>query len=371
MTKMKKKILIAVGGTGGHIFPALSLAKKLLTDHSNIHIEFAGGGLSSSRFFSHKEYSCNDISCGYLPFKKPFTCLKNIGKIIYGTFQSFFLIKKISPEIIVGFGSYHSLPLLIAAKLFRIPIVLHEANAIPGKVNKLFAKTSKAVCISFPTAAKYLKGKTYLVKMPLRDDVENKKSSKEEALQYYNLSFSKKTLLVFGGSQGAFSLNRLIIDLLKCYNGNLQKIQIIHLVGSENDVSFFQETYHQLGLSNFVKAFENNMEKAWSAADLVISRAGAGTIAEAIEFETPSIFVPFPYATDDHQSLNAAYMVDIVKGAYVFHEGKDNLHSLAQLLVELMEIMPQKLQNLKFELKKYKEKRDNQELCSLVTQFIS
>lgn len=367
---MKKKILIAVGGTGGHIFPALSFAKKFLKDHSDFHIEFAGGGLSSSRFFSQNEYPYKDILCGSLPLKKPFTCLKNLAKIFIGTLQSFLLIKKVSPKIIVGFGSYHSLPILIAARLFGIPMILHESNAIPGKVNRLFAKNSKVVGISFPTAANFLKGKSILVKMPLREGFNKEKLSKEEALKYFHLNVSKKTLLIFGGSQGATSLNRLIIDLLKCYNGNLLGIQIIHLVGSEKDVQFFKEIYNKLALSHCVKAFETNMEKAWSAADLVICRAGAGTIAEALEFEIPSIFIPYPFATDDHQTFNASYIVNIVKGAYLFQE-RDNLKVLADLLYDLMEMNPKKLESLKTNLKNYKEKRETQELSSLVTQFIS
>lgn len=259
---MGEKTVLAVSGTGGHLFPAQALAKELK------EVLFIGPNLSTNRFFFHEFPSVN-ISAGKTPWK-----------ILRGVLESLKIFKKERPRLVVGFGSYHSLPPLIAALLLRIPIALYEPNKIPGRVSRLFAPFNQL---------KHLR-----LKVPL---FHHLKVPKEEALAYFNLKKGEPAILIFGGSQGAEALKKVKLPY-----------QLIKL-----------------------DTFEKNMHYAWSAADLVICRSGATSVAEHRHYKVPAIFIPYPYAMDDHQTANA---VDC-KGAVTLPE-KD-LHKLPSLVETCLE----------------------------------
>lgn len=266
------KVVIAVGGTGGHLLPAQALAKKLREE-----VVFMGPRLSASPYF-FKGFSFYDVTSG-----------RRFYPLLKGVLQAYKLLKRIKPRIVVGFGSYHSFPVVLAAVLCRIPIALFEPNAVRGRVNRYFARWDliKDLEIAVPMYHK-------------------EKVSKKEGLKYFGLKEGKKTLLIFGGSQGAEVLKKLKLDY-----------QVIQL-----------------------NRFEPNMHYAWSAADLAICRAGAVSVAEHEYYKVPAIFIPFPHATDNHQYENARRSV----GSVVLEQKNlDRLEQEIEKCLENLETMQQEL----------------------------
>lgn len=370
---MQKKILITVGGTGGHVYPALSLAQQLKSSHPQLDILFAGGNLIANRYFEHGSFPYSSISCGSFAKKNPFSLTSACFSIAKGLWQSRRILKDFMPDLVVGFGSYYTLPTLLAAKLGKFPIVLHESNSIPGKVNRLMSPHAVLTGIHFPGTASLLKGKTIEVGMPLREGYKQGNNSSEICASYFQLETdkNKKTLLVFGGSQGAQALNQLVADTLSQYRTLLApQLQIIHLTGNNETVAPFKQAYQQSGISACVKDFEKRMDLAWQAADLVISRAGAGTIAEEMEFEVPGILIPYPHAADSHQEKNAAFMVQTVKGAEMFHEKILTSEHLKNALSSFLENNAAKLKTMKNLIQIYKENARQTDFCSLIISIL-
>lgn len=360
---MSKKVLITVGGTGGHVFPAMSLAKKLLQDEPDIHLLFVGGGLSKNRYFARESFPFKEVSCGSLSLSKPLMALRNAARILKGIWQSYRIMKKFKPDLVVGFGSYYTLPALLAAKTCAIPIVLHEANRLPGKVNRLMSKYVALTGVFFPDTANRLKGKSLEVAIPLREGYRLGSTSKEQAKTYFQLDPKNLTLLVFGGSQGAKAMNRLASEaIIKLNQSNLQ---VLHFTGDAESALCLQEEYTAHGIKATVKAFETRMDMAWQAADVVISRSGAGTIAEEIEFEVPGILIPFPYATDNHQESNADFMVDKVNGAVKCLEKELDASRLAKAILSVLNDRKQ----LKEAIRQYKIQTKPLDLCAIVCEM--
>lgn len=307
-----RRVLIAVGGTGGHVFPAISLAHQIKQNEPQTEIRIVGGSLAANRFFDKQSFPYHTVSCGRFS-KNPFKLLKGLWNIGRGFFQTLRLFKEWRPDLIVGFGSFYTLPPLLAAKYAGIPIFLHESNSIPGKVNKLIAPYARLTGIQFPETGKLLKGDSILVHTPLRKGFKKGQNSRALAKDYFDLDVATPTLLVFGGSQGAKAINQLVSD---AFTDHLKPtFQIIHLTGTPELKATISEKYKKAGIKACVKEFEPKMELAWEAADFVICRSGAGTIAEQLEFEVPGVLIPFPAAADNHQDINADFMVQQVNGA--------------------------------------------------------
>lgn len=361
---MHKKVLFAVGGTGGHVFPALALADQLKEDSYPIEIHFAGGNLSSNKYFNPSTYPCYSFECGAFVSKNPWKMVVNGMKVLKGFIQARTLLKKIKPDLVVGFGSYHTFPLLLAAKLSKVPYLLHESNSIPGKVNRLMAPSAVLTGLQFPLAATHLKGATKVAGMPLRKGFLKGSISKQEARKYYGLDENKTTLLIFGGSQGAIALNYLVLEAI----AKLKEVQVIHFTGSEETRETFTSSYQQKGISAAVKAFENKMEMAWQAADLLISRAGAGTIAEALEFEVPGILIPFPFAADNHQEKNGEFLAYTVGGGDLFIEKGLRSDTLRDSISSFFADSQKKLQLCQENIRNYKKSGKNVNFSSLVLE---
>jgi UDP-N-acetylglucosamine--N-acetylmuramyl-(pentapeptide) pyrophosphoryl-undecaprenol N-acetylglucosamine transferase len=299
---MSKHVVIAAGGTGGHLFPAQALASEL----SNCCITFMAKGLSNNPRY-YKQYPSYDITASGISLR---ACI-DIPK---GIFQSIKILRSLKPDLVVGFGSFHTFPVLAASAILRIPYILHEANRQPGKVNRLLAPFAALCGIYFPDTK--LKGKLVKTDIPLRAGFLSK-PSKEQALFRYGLKPGVKTVLVFGGSLGAKNLNRLAARALTEVN---EPIQVIHFTGNPESKDEVQSYYHTAKITAFVAEFESEMTYAWSACDLVICRAGASTIAEQLSYAVPAIYIPYPQAADKHQDHNAAFVAKEIKGASMFQE---------------------------------------------------
>lgn len=302
---MSKKIIIAAGGTGGHLYPAQAVARKL--QKRGVEILFLAKGLSSNPYFNGGEFQFKDVSSA--TFSK--NVLRNLQEaflISKGVAASYLHLSRFRPDLVIGFGSYHSFPVLAASILKRIPFITHESNAYPGKVNRLLSKRALWTGVFFDEAREHLRGITKRVNVPLRDEFNTAYSlSKEAARSDYGLHPNKTTLLVFGGSQGAKRLNEIMIDAA-CYLPR-DELQILHITGSDTASDSVRQAYIAAGVDCFVAGFEHNMLRAYRAADAAFCRSGAMTVAELICVALPAIMVPFPFAVDNHQLRNAEAVV--------------------------------------------------------------
>ena len=238
--------------------------------------------------------------------------------MLKGFFQSIVLLRSFKATVVIGFGSFHSFPLMLAARCMRVDYILFESNVILGKTQRFFAKKAKFVAVQFPLI-NYCRSNMAVVNM-LPWAKKEKKFSKEIALKYFSLSTHKAcTFLVFGGSQGATFINRLFLECTKkLHRLGLGDFQVMHIVGGSQNIEQVQQHYFSLCIPAVVKSFENNMSMAFSAADVVISRGGASAIAEILTYELPSIIIPYPHASEGHQQKNALFMKKEVKGSFVF-----------------------------------------------------
>lgn len=278
-----RPLFFAVGGTAGHLFPALALKRRL-----NREVWLIGKGLKTNPYVAD-ELNVIDISSATFSKRSPLA----LFKLGIGFFQSLFHLVRLRPCAVIGFGSYHSLPLCFAAWALRIPLHLYEYNVKVGRANRWLSRFAKSTSVVFEESARELKSRVHVV-APLLHHQE--KVSKEEAASYFGLDPNKKTLLIFGGSQGAVFMNRLACHLLK--DPSFEKSwQAIHLTGVGKEIS------HSRSGSLCSKAFEPRMDFAWSLADLALCRAGAGAICEALKFGVPLVAVPYPYARG-HQQPN-------------------------------------------------------------------
>lgn len=287
------RVLIATGGTGGHVFPAMALANEL--KEAGMEVEVAGAKLSSNRYLD-KTFPFHDIRSG--------SGLKDVLQITCGVYDSLQKIRAFKPQVIVGFGSYHTFPLLAAGTLSKTPLVLWAADSVPGKVIRWFAPFAKVIGVQFPEAKKQLKGPAVLTSMPLRKGFHKEALSQREARNYYQLPGNKPVCLVFGGSQGAKYLNDHLPD-------SLEGFEAIHFTGSREEAERVERRYQARHIASAVKAFEPEMALAWRAADVACIRAGAVTIAEQLAFEVPALLIPFPFAMDNHQEKNADFVVSL------------------------------------------------------------
>lgn len=208
------------------------------------------------------------------------------------------LIRQFKPDVAVGMGGFASVPATLMAKMRRVPVVLHEQNSVPGRANRLLSGLAKVVAVSFQESERFFrnKRKVVLVGNPVRDSIERLDSY--EAASYLGADPDKPTVLVFGGSRGARSINNAVKQML---DEGLTGYQLLHLTGTSEYASF-----EDLRTDNYLPfGYMEKMEYALSAADLVVSRAGASTISETAFMGIPAIMIPYPYATDDHQLANA------------------------------------------------------------------
>jgi UDP-N-acetylglucosamine--N-acetylmuramyl-(pentapeptide) pyrophosphoryl-undecaprenol N-acetylglucosamine transferase len=298
---MPLNVLIATGGTGGHLFPSQQLAELL----ADCEVVFAGHKLESNPFF-HRKGPFHEISSSS---KK-----KGVLSILKGVWQSLKLIRRLKSDVVVGFGSFHSFPVLLAAVLLRKKIVLFEANCSLGKVNRFFVPFADKVAFQFPVAERKA---AYVPLLPWVGR-QLAKVPRADARKFYQLHPETFTILVFGGSQGASFLNETFCAAAALLHAQGEALQVIHLTGKE-------DRGVQYDFRAVVKPFETEMAAAYAAADLVVCRCGAGTTAELIRFQKPAILIPYPYA-HGHQRKNGEFLT---KGARMVLQHEASAERLA------------------------------------------
>lgn len=364
----KKRILITTGGTGGHVFPACALAQQLRQKYPNVDLLFVGGGLSHNLYFNRSNFPYEEIPCGTYSSNGMLQKVVAGGKILKGVKKSLNIIKDFKPDAVVGFGSYYTAPVLAAAKLKSVPMVLHEGNSIPGRTTKYFSKYAVVTGLNIGDTARYLKGRTIDVGMPLREGFTSIFASREKAADYFHLDPNTFTFLVFGGSQGALVLNMAFGSAITELSGRTTNYQIIHLTGSKGTAEEMKRLYNDLNVCSCVRDFEDRMDQAWICSDLVISRAGALSMAEQIEFEVPGILVPYPKAVDNHQDKNADFMANIVGGAIKMPEKVCTGENIVQAVDHLIADDRAKLKQMQTAIKNYKKRQKRRDLFSVVCE---
>lgn len=270
---MKLKVLAVSGSSGGHIFPAISFLETLKEQHKDIETLLV----------------LTKKSRGIKFFKE--------------SLKSLTLLIKFHPDVVVGFGSIVTIPVILSAWLFRMKTLIHEQNLIPGRANRLLAGFSDKIAVSFYATRNYLdkhRAKIVFTGNPLRGEL--KKIPKSKALDFFGFNQDKFTILVMGGSQGSRSINTGFLNASSKF-ADKSKYQVIHLSGLK-DYDTLNQGYKKLNINYKLFGFLNEMEYAYSASDLVISRAGATSIAEIIYFELPAVLLPYPFAYE-HQLKNA------------------------------------------------------------------
>ncbi|MDB2614060.1 UDP-N-acetylglucosamine--N-acetylmuramyl-(pentapeptide) pyrophosphoryl-undecaprenol N-acetylglucosamine transferase [Chlamydiales bacterium] len=353
---MNKKILIAAGGTGGHIIPATGLAQELscLIDAQSIYL--AG-----------HQPKIQQINTPFETYSITSGGIKSPLKICKGIYQSHQIIREIAPDIIIGFGSYHSFPLLASGLLHQIPLILHEANAIPGKVNRLMSRYSLFTAVQFKEAIPLLNGKIKEAPLPLKADHLCPTLKPDEAILKLGLQLGRFTLLIFGGSQGAKGINQLIKTILPTLVNRFSPLQVIHITGhNEKETDTIKEMYRSSSIPHFVSPFHPDMTTIWQAADFAITRAGASTIREMIHFEVPSLFIPYPFATDNHQEKNAAFICKKVGGGITLNEDNLNPQLLIKLFEKLFNHKMATLRAMKQALRSFKKRTDKKSFAELI-----
>jgi undecaprenyldiphospho-muramoylpentapeptide beta-N-acetylglucosaminyltransferase len=300
----KIKVLVSGGGTGGHIFPAISIANAIKNKCPNADILFVG---AENRMEMEKV-----PAAGYPIIGLPVSgfdrkhLLKNI-KVLFRLFKSIRLadktVKSFSPDIAVGVGGYASGPTLWAAARRGIPTLIQEQNSYAGVTNKLLASKAKAICVAYENMERFFpKDRIILTGNPVRQELQNDTISREEAIRFFNLDPSKKTILVIGGSLGARTINNSIAAGIEKIP---QNIQLIWQSGKGYDTQA-QKALEEKKPENIKQMpFISRMDMAYKAADLVISRAGASSISELCLLGKPVILIPSPNVAEDHQTKNA------------------------------------------------------------------
>ncbi len=311
MTKVQlQRVIISGGGTGGHIFPAIAIADALKEANPLIEILFVGAnGRMEMEKVPAAGYKIEGLNIAGLQRKLSLKNLVLPFKIIGAVLKAGSIIKNFNPQVVIGVGGYASAAVVYAAGKKKIPVLIHEANSIPGKTNKSLAKYAKVVCVSYPDMENYFdKHKIVYTGNPIRKNIEQNKFTREQGIQHFNLDPTKKTILVIGGSQGALAINQGIKNALSTFEGN--NIQVIWQTGKP----FYPTAKEAVEAGNYknivATEFIEKMNFAYAAADLVISRAGAMSISELSVCGKACIFVPLPSAAEDHQTKNAMSLVN-------------------------------------------------------------
>lgn len=352
----------AVGGTGGHLFPAQILVKEILKKCPAAKIWLMGKGLNKSPFVwdeirRHPSVNVVEIPSATLS-KNPLKLLRSCALLGLGTLKALFYTLKIRPTSAIGFGSFYSVPTLLAAAVAFRPIYLYECDLKPGVANRLFYPFARRIGLCF--CPKNPPKRSEQIDPLIKKDQVTKK----QALDYYGLSPSKKTLLIFGGSQGAQFINELMQKVAPEMSAWTKSWQVVHLSGKSSDPVALKKVYAEVGLQATVRQFETKMPYAWALADLAVCRAGSGTLLELIEAEVPSVLIPYPYAYN-HQALNGLFMVSI-GGAKLLKQEDVETQTFLSLLNKISR--PEEMELAVGALRRYKQQKAGASFTDLVTQ---
>ncbi len=328
------RIIISGGGTGGHIYPAIAIANAIAELEPSVEILFVGAkGKMEMEKVPAAGYKIKGLEV--VGFQRKLT-LKNLAfpfKLIKSLLAAKQIVKDFNPDISVGVGGYASGPTLKMTERLKIPTFLQEQNSYAGVTNKLLAKRASKICVAYDNMERFFdKNKIIITGNPVRKDILDVSQKREEAIHYFNLDSTKKTILIIGGSLGARTLNDSIkknFDLI-----NKENVQLIWQTGKIYDVEMQKEAKKNGNNSIHAMPFISKMDLAYAAADVVISRAGALSVSELCLVKKPCILVPSPNVSEDHQTKNAQSLVN--KNAALLVKDVESITNLVPTVLDLL-----------------------------------
>ncbi len=355
--------MVTGGGTGGHLFPAVSVAEGVRDNIPGSEIVFIGTNRHVDNIALQK--------LGFGREKLDFSGVKGLGfsgalkalwKLLPAVIKSIGIINRFKPDLVFGVGGYVTVPVVIAARIMRVPVCIHEQNSIPGLANRLTGKLAHRICLSLPCACSFSRKKTVLTGNPVRREIllaSDAGKGKSDRI----------TILVLGGSQGAHRINELMVEVAS-FASVFQKggVKVIHQTGSR-DEEMVKEGYKGAGVEAVVSDFFYDMAALYKKADLVVSRAGATTLAELAVMGLPALLIPFPFAADDHQRLNAEFYAR-GGGAKVILEQDVNGQKLAQT-IDLLVRQKDALTEMGNCMRKLAKPEATKEIISVCLQLIN
>ena len=309
------RVLLTGGGTGGHIYPALAIARGIKQQFPETEILFVGTSKGLEADLVPREgFPFRTVTVEGLTRKVSLQALITLFKTCKGCVDSYRILKDFRPSVVIGTGGYVCGPVVMIASILRIATLIHEQNAYPGLTNKLLARLVNKVAVNFPQSKKYFSPRAQIsvTGLPVRPEVQA--ATREQAISALGLDKDKFTVLVVGGSRGARSINKAMVRVIT-QAAKRSDVQIVHMTGQLG----YEETLADIKAAGIelvnaanitVKPYLYNMHEALAAADLVICRAGATTLAEISVRGLPAILVPYPYASDNHQEFNARAIAD-------------------------------------------------------------
>lgn len=301
------KVILSGGGTGGHIYPALTIADAIKKECPDAEIFFVGTkeGLEKN-IIPRYGYELKYIEVAGFKRSLSFDTVKSFFKLFAGLFDAYKIVAEAKPDLVIGTGGYVCGPICFMAALKGVPACIQEQNAMPGVTNKILARFVKKVFLGYEEGRKYFSGSSEKIYTgnPIRSEILV--HEKEEALKELGLDPKKKTILVSGGSRGARSINKAMLEAELKLSGR-EDVQVLHATGDINYEDYMKEINSKGGVKEniIIKPYLHNMPVALAAADLAVFRAGAIGLAELMACGIPSVLIPYPYATANHQEHNA------------------------------------------------------------------
>jgi len=293
------RVVIAGGGTGGHLYPGIAVARELLARRPDSAVTFAGTQRGIEfRVVPREGFELDTIRSGGLKGKSIADRARGAALIPLGMRDAWSIVSRRRPDLVIGVGGYSSGPVVLTAALRGVPTMLLEQNAVPGLTNRLLARVVKAAAVTYESTRSFFGGKAFVSGNPVRAEFVERQETADGARE------PGVHLLIFGGSQGAHAINAAMVAAAPTLAGLGVPLRITHQTG-ERDVEMVQQGYVAAGLTATVEAFLYDMPVRLGQADLVVCRAGATTLAELMAAGKPSILIPLPTATDDHQRKNA------------------------------------------------------------------
>ncbi len=304
------RVIIAGGGTGGHVFPGLAVAEEFTSRDAATEVLFIGteSGIEASvvpRWGYPIRFLRTEGLVGGTFLKK----VRAVVKAALSTVDSYRILQTVKPDIAIGVGGYASGSVMLSAYLSSIPTMILEQNSVPGLTNKILGRFVDAVCVTYQESISYFeKGKTFLTGNPVRSDVL--RGDPDDGFRLFSLKKGLFTIFVFGGSSGARSINRAVVDSLQYLQDLRESIQFLHQTGPR-EYEQVRQAYREKDFRGTIAPFIHQMGEAYAVADLVVSRAGATTLAEVTALGKPAVLVPYPFAAGRHQEMNAMKLEEI------------------------------------------------------------
>jgi len=299
------KILIAAGGSGGHIFPAIALADELLKYGEKDIFFVASRRKLDKKILEQKKFRKAFLSINPMPYAIGIRYVVFIFKFLHDLIASFSILLRERPAVVIGFGGYTAGAILLLARAMGIKTIVHEQNLVPGRANRILDKVVNVVCVSFIESKRYFNNKKiFYTGNPLRQPADEKSNS--SGYESFNLEHGRFTVLVMGGSQGARSLNRLAVDAIRRLDKSVKNnLQVLHVTG-DKDFYTILDAYNEKGIKAKVFSFIDDIHAAYKITDLAISRSGASAIFELSTYGRPMVLVPYPFKKNS-QRLNAEF----------------------------------------------------------------